>query len=216
MASTGCACITARTFRASYPRCSSTYSRRSPRNASRARARGLVERHAGIAGRRGLERRADRGAHGRARSAPAGPPGCGARRGPAGAARRDRASRSAARPRRTSRPACRACRPATPPPTRRAPAPSCSRDGRRIGFDSRRQVVEVDGLPHRLGQPLGPRVDAAHRALQLGELAHHLGGEIGLREPSGKRRRRPRRPRVPSACAGHPARQPLQALGLGR
>ena len=54
-----------------------------------------------------------------------------------------------------------------------APAPSCARLG---GASARppRQVVVVDGLPHRLGLALLARVDAAHRALQLGELAHHV------------------------------------------
>ena len=58
---------------------------------------------------------------------------------------------------------------------------------RRVGFDADRQVVEVDRLPHLLGQPVLARVDAAHRALQLGELAHHVGGEVGLAQPAGRR-----------------------------
>ena len=37
------------------------------------------------------------------------------------------------------------------------------------------------------GSAVFARVDAAHRALQLGELEHHVGDEIGLREPAGRR-----------------------------
>ena len=54
---------------------------------------------------------------------------------------------------------------------------------RRVGFDADRQVVEVDRLPDFLGQPFLARVDAAHGALELGELADHVGREIGLGQP---------------------------------
>ncbi len=60
---------------------------------------------------------------------------------------------------------------------------------RRIDFDADRQVLVVDRLPHRLGQPLFAGVDAAHRALELGELEDHVARQIGLRQP---RRRAPR------------------------
>ena len=55
---------------------------------------------------------------------------------------------------------------------------------RRVGFDADRQVVVVDRLPDFLGPAVLARVDAAHRALQLGELAHHVGGEVGLAQPA--------------------------------
>ncbi len=52
-------------------------------------------------------------------------------------------------------------------------------------LDGHRQVVKVDGLPHFFGPALFARVDSAHRPLQLGELANHVGGQIGLAEPAG-------------------------------
>ena len=61
---------------------------------------------------------------------------------------------------------------------------------RRVGFDGHRQVVVVDRLPHRLGQAFLARVDAAHRALQLGELAHQVGAQVRLAQPPRHRRRR--------------------------
>jgi hypothetical protein len=54
-----------------------------------------------------------------------------------------------------------------------AASPSSARRRRARGLDGRRQVVVVDRLPHRLGLPFAG-VDAAHRALQFGELAHHV------------------------------------------
>ncbi len=49
--------------------------------------------------------------------------------------------------------------------------------------------MEVDRLPHLLRQPFDARVDAAHQALQLGELADHVGRQVRLGEPRGFRRR---------------------------
>ena len=57
-----------------------------------------------------------------------------------------------------------------------AASPSCAVRRRRVGLDADRQVVVVDRLPHLLGLPFLARVDAAHRPLQLGELADHVGG----------------------------------------
>ena len=64
-----------------------------------------------------------------------------------------------------------------------AALPSCARDGGASASTPMRQVVEVDRLPDLLGQPFLARVDAAHRALELGELADHVGRQVGLREP---------------------------------
>ena len=89
-----------------------------------------------------------------------------------------------------------------------AALPSCVARRRRVGLDADRQVVEVDRLPHLLGQAFLARVDAAHRALQLGELADHVGRQIGLREPRrlrGVRRASPRRRRAPRARSSRPA-----------
>ena len=44
-------------------------------------------------------------------------------------------------------------------------------------------VVVLDGVGDLGVEPLQPRVVAAHDALQLGELAHHAGAEVGLAEP---------------------------------
>ncbi len=87
-----------------------------------------------------------------------------------------------------------------------APAPSAAAVGPRVGLNRRRQVVVVDGLPDGLGLARLARVDAAHRALELGELAHHVGGEVCLRQPgraSGRLRQRPadRGPSPPSSRA---------------
>ena len=43
----------------------------------------------------------------------------------------------------------------------------------------------VDRLPHFVGIALFARVNAADLSLQIGELLHHLGDEIGLAEPRG-------------------------------
>ena len=59
---------------------------------------------------------------------------------------------------------------------------------RRIRFDADRQVLVVDRLPHLLGLPFFARVDAAHRALQLGELEDHVARQVGLRQPGRLRR----------------------------
>ena len=85
---------------------------------------------------------------------------------------------------------------------------------RRVRFDADRQVLVVDGLPDLLGLPFLARVDAAHRPLQLGELEHHVGREIGLREPRRRGRVRPPRPACPNASRGDPLAPALDALGL--
>ena len=95
-----------------------------------------------------------------------------------------------------------------------AASPSCARDGGGVGLDANRQVVVVDRLPHRLGLPFLARVDAAHRALQLGELEHHVGGEIGLRQPRRASPRARAAPAAPNTSLGNPARQRLDALRL--
>ena len=60
-----------------------------------------------------------------------------------------------------------------------------------------RQVLLLDRRAHRLGVAGEPRVLGADVALELGELAHELGGLVGLREPRrlarAPRRRRARR-----------------------
>ena len=123
-------------------------------------------------------------------------------------ARTDPESRSAPGRPRCSRRSCRSCR------RWRASRPSSSRQ-RVLGAS--RQVVLADGLRHawRLAGP--QRVLLADDALQLGELADHAGGEIGLRQARGPasaarvRRRspaagtRPGPPSAPSSRAGFPA-----------
>ena len=91
--------------------------------------------------------------------------------------------------------------------------------GRRRGASAStrdRQVVVVDRLPHRFRLAGLARVDAAHHALQLGELAHHVGREVGLRQPRRARGRVGRR----AGCSKHvgrdPPRQRLDALRLLR
>ena len=59
-------------------------------------------------------------------------------------------------------------------------------------FDAQRQVMMGDRAPHFLRLALHAGVDAAHGALQLGQLAHHVGGEVGLGEPPGLPGRRHR------------------------
>ena len=46
-------------------------------------------------------------------------------------------------------------------------------------------VVVFNGVGHGLGQSIVERVVAAHGALQLGELADHVGHEIGLGQQCG-------------------------------
>jgi len=60
---------------------------------------------------------------------------------------------------------------------------------RRVGFDTHRQIVKIDRLPHVFGQPLVPGVDAADGPLQLRELAHHVGRQVRLRQQRRLRRR---------------------------
>src|SRR5206468_2159916 len=43
-------------------------------------------------------------------------------------------------------------------------------------------------LPYFFGTPFGARVDPAHRALELGELAHHVRRQVRLRQTRGLRR----------------------------
>jgi hypothetical protein len=47
------------------------------------------------------------------------------------------------------------------------------------------QVLRADGLGHRTRLAIVQRVVAAHDALQLRELAHHLGQQVGLGEMGG-------------------------------
>ena len=63
-----------------------------------------------------------------------------------------------------------------------AALPSCSFVGRRRCLDAHGQIVEIDRLPDFLGPAILARVDAAHRALKFGELAHHVGRKIRLGE----------------------------------
>ena len=66
-----------------------------------------------------------------------------------------------------------------------------------------------------LRQPFFAGVDAAHHALQLGELAHHVGREVGLGQPRRPRRlRRPRLVDAPSASPAIHAREALDPLRL--
>ncbi len=78
--------------------------------------------------------------------------------------------------------------------------------GQRVAGKAR-LVVGLDGVSHHLPFTVGKRVVAAHDALQLGELAHHVGDEVGLGQARGalvaeRRRaaaRRSRRPAPPGA-----------------
>src|SRR5581483_7286258 len=54
--------------------------------------------------------------------------------------------------------------------------------------EARRLVLIVDRLPDGLGISLFPRVDAADLALQIRELLHHFGDEVGLAEARGGQR----------------------------
>ena len=71
----------------------------------------------------------------------------------------------------------------------------------------------VDRLPDLLGQPFLAGIDSAHRALELGELADHVGRKIRFAEPGG----------AFSACCGvgategffgEPRRQRSDAIGF--
>ena len=132
---------------------------------------------------------------------------------PAAAARTDRASRSAVSPAANSaddRVDLVGERHRRPRHRRRA---ELLARRRRVGFDANRQVLVVDRLPDLLRQPFLARVDAAHRALQLGELEHHVGREIGLAtsaRPSPQRRPRRGWPKPRARSSG----QPCDALGL--
>ena len=75
---------------------------------------------------------------------------------------------------------------------------------RRIRLDADRQVLVVDRLPDLLRLPFLAGVDAAHRPLQLGELEHHVGRQVGLGQPRGRRRVRRRRPGCPNTSVGNP------------
>ena len=60
--------------------------------------------------------------------------------------------------------------------------------GQRVAGKAR-LVVGLDGVGHHLALAVGERVVAAHDALQLGELAHHVGDEVGLGQARGALRR---------------------------
>ncbi len=66
------------------------------------------------------------------------------------------------------------------------PGDTCGAQDRRLRrsgrFHGRRKVVVIHGLPHGLGLTTLARVDAAHLPLQFGELAHHVGGQVGFGE----------------------------------
>ena len=62
-----------------------------------------------------------------------------------------------------------------------------------------RLVVVVDRLPDRFRLALRARVEAADHALQLGELLHHLGGEIALGELAPRARRASSPPSSPTS-----------------
>ncbi len=62
-------------------------------------------------------------------------------------------------------------------------AAPCSRQ---LVVNIQRQIVIVDRLPHAVGLSFLARVDAADLSLQIGELLHHLGDEIGFAQSSGR------------------------------
>ena len=72
----------------------------------------------------------------------------------------------------------------------------------------------VDRPPHLFGKPLLPRVDPAHRALELGQLADHVGREVGLGQPAGLPRERRGAGRRQHLLR-HPPRQRLDPQRLG-
>ena len=59
------------------------------------------------------------------------------------------------------------------------------RPRRGVGGDPDRQVVVVDGAPHLFRLAVLAGVDTPHDPLQLGELADHVGGQVGLGEAGG-------------------------------
>ena len=61
--------------------------------------------------------------------------------------------------------------------------------GRGIFFDRDRPVVPAHGIRHHRGGALPLEVERAHDALQLGELAHHQRGQVGLGQARRRRRR---------------------------
>ena len=73
-----------------------------------------------------------------------------------------------------------------------------------------RAVVLLDGDGDRLGLAVVEGVVAPHDALQLRELAHHLGDQVALGEP----RRPPRERHVGADRLGDVGREPLQAQRL--
>jgi hypothetical protein len=64
--------------------------------------------------------------------------------------------------------------------------------------------VVFNGVGHGLAQAVVQRVVAAHDALQLGELAHHVGHEVGLGQQCGL-----------VGLFGHQLRRPAQLRGNG-
>ena len=82
-----------------------------------------------------------------------------------------------------------------------------------VGGDADRQVVVVDGAPHLFRLAVLAGVDAPHDPLQLGELADHVGGQVGLGEAGGAGRVTDRGGRA-ERVAGHGGGQLLDAAGL--
>ena len=99
----------------------------------------------------------------------------GTARSPRAAARTGRASRSACGRARSDRQVCRAC------PRPRAPCPA-SVCGSGPSAASGRYCSSI-AAHDRLREAGEPRVLGADVALEVGELAHELGGLVGLREP---------------------------------
>ena len=71
-------------------------------------------------------------------------------------------------------------------------------------------VVVLDGVGDLCPEPFQPRVVSAHGALQLGKLAHHPGGEVGLAEPRGLEDVGDQL--LPAERAGQPARHRADAV----
>ena len=185
---------TARTLRRSAPRCSKKNCSRSARNVVQV---GPERRHRPRAGSprrpccssRSIGTRTATPASGSASARIRRMP-CAWRRSPNGS--RDPVGRSPARNRPTSVSSLSASD--TAAHVTRA-APSAAAVGAAVGLDGDGQIVVVNRLPHGFRLAGLARVDPAHHALELGELAHHVGREVGLREPRGARRgRRPDRP----------------------
>jgi hypothetical protein len=85
------------------------------------------------------------------------------------------------------------------------------RRGRHFVALADRLVVVADGVGDFGGQALGAGVVAAHQALQLGELADHLGDEVGLGEAGGLFG-----PICKLSWGGEVLPSPLQGRGSGR